>query len=482
MKKLYGCLALALASGLSGSAQCTFTPAYWEGFNISTNNQMPNCWAATNFSSTTLTFSQGYAAFTATQAGSDYFFSPAFQLKTGVVYSVTAWHAVNTNSVLNFSSISLMLGTSQSSTGMNVLASAVPASVNYAALSTTFNVTSSGVYYIGVRGTASSPSNGQILKFDDFELTIPCTIASNQPTISITPNPATVCANPQIMTSFSACCADTYTWSTGNQSSVTTIPLLFSQQLSVIATSTLTACTASRTATLTVKPSPIISAFAIPPAVCSGGSATIIASGGSSYSWAGGPTGTSGTFVITPASNTVITVTGSAANGCSTTSSISIVVNPNPQVTLAPNTSTACANDPVKLTASGGLGYVWPGASGFSSTRTITALSTTVYQVIGIDQNGCSDTAEVTVVVTSCDHIQEEHITPVSIYPNPVKDILNIEGAEGSVTILNALGELVFVKTIGPAEPIHISELPAGFYFLRIQQDHYSRSTRFIKQ
>ena len=68
----------------------------------------------------------------------------------------------------------------------------------------------------------------------------------------------------------------------------------------------------------------------------------------------------------------------------------------------------------------------------------------------------------------------------LSVYPNPVKDMLYINGLEQNteVSIYNALGALVKVANVGSEEAIDVSELPTGLYIARFGEN----SVRFTKE
>src|SRR5262249_39910682 len=92
-------------------------------------------------------------------------------------------------------------------------------------------------------------------------------------------------------------------------------------------------------------------------------------------------------------------------NGCTTTVTKAITVNPLPVVTVSPsNPSAFCSGGSVTLVASGADTYAWSPSSGFSittgSTVIATPSSTTTYTVTGTTTStGCANTANVTVTV-----------------------------------------------------------------------------------
>ena len=55
----------------------------------------------------------------------------------------------------------------------------------------------------------------------------------------------------------------------------------------------------------------------------------------------------------------------------------------------------------------------------------------------------------------------------VLVYPNPVTDLVHIQGIEAAeIQVFNTLGQLV--KTVKGSNEFNVSELPAGNYLLRI--------------
>lgn len=79
-------------------------------------------------------------------------------------------------------------------------------------------------------------------------------------------------------------------------------------------------CTAITTQSVNVLAIPSVSAASSSNTICSGSSATLSASGASTYVWSSG--GTSASEVVTPSITTNYTVTGTAANGCTATAMI----------------------------------------------------------------------------------------------------------------------------------------------------------------
>ena len=72
-----------------------------------------------------------------------------------------------------------------------------------------------------------------------------------------------------------------------------------------------------------------------------------------------------------------------------------------------------------------------------------------------------------------------------SIYPNPVKNSLNITTKQAikisSISIYNTLGQVVHIIT-NPTKTIDVSELRAGYYFVKIVFDNGVSETKFVKE
>jgi hypothetical protein len=484
MKKLLPLFIVYLSVNGLTHAQCTsYTIPHSEPYNVPANNQLPLCWSATNFSNTTLTYTQGYAAFSASQTNSDYFFSPGFQLVPGVVYSVTIWQKLQSPG--NWSDISLLIGSSQSTSGLTNIVSAAPASTVFIPLTNTFTVSAPGTYYLAVMATSSSTSSPE-LWWNNFMLSIPCTIAANKATVTITPPGFTLCAGSAANYTLNASGADTYTWYNGSNTSSTVIQpgsTTLSTIYSVSGTKTLTGCTSVAVLSITVHPTPNVGVFSIPPSACAGSSAILFANGATGYTWI--PIGgNSPVATITPMSTTSYTVIGRNMFGCTGRASITVSVNPKPSISVFAGNDFICAGDPVELVALGGLVYTWTGVTSVASTVTVTPLKTTTYQVTGYDANFCSNTASVTVMVAVCDALQDEESAAFKVFPTPVKDKLQLNGKNFSrVELTDLNGKTILLLEEGNGmDVIDVSGIPAGFYLLKIETSTSSRIVKIMKE
>ena len=200
--------------------------------------------------------------------------------------------------------------------------------------------------------------------------------------------------------------ATSYNWQPGNLSgpSISVSP---SSTTTYTVTGTNGNCVSTDSIVVTVAPPPTANAgpdFAI----CNGSQATLnVATTGNTYSWSPstgiiGST-TSQNIVAQPTVTTTYTVTVSSASGCISTDAITITVNNTPTVTATSPDNSICIGSSTTVNAFGASSYSWIPAVGLGSpssgNSSANPSTTTTYQVIGTDANGCTDTSSITIIV-----------------------------------------------------------------------------------
>lgn len=126
--------------------------------------------------------------------------------------------------------------------------------------------------------------------------------------------------------------------------------------------------------------------------ICHDESATLTASGATSYLWSNGQTTAS--ITVNPTETTTYTVTGTADGGCSATATAVVTVNNANSYSLP---DSVCAGDPITVQpAEENSTYAWSnGQSGHTIYPEVT--ETTTLTVTITDANGCVGTASVVV-------------------------------------------------------------------------------------
>lgn len=227
----------------------------------------------------------------------------------------------------------------------------------------------------------------------------------------ITVNNASICIGQQTAT-LNASGAVSYTWnnpatlSSSTGSIVTANPNTSTDY--TIASIDNNECIVTTTANVHVYPLPTI--IASSNTLCIGSSASINASGASTYTWESSATLSSAngaTVIASPTVTSNYTLTGEDANGCTNTTTTTVVVNPLPIMTVTSN--TICVGKSGDLTASGAITYTWnsPITLNSNTGNTVTAnpITTTNYTVIGTDNNGCVNSATTSVTVNNLPNV-----------------------------------------------------------------------------
>jgi hypothetical protein len=142
-------------------------------------------------------------------------------------------------------------------------------------------------------------------------------------------------------------------------------------------------------------------------AVCQNTTTSLSGSGAVSYVWDNNVSNNIA-FLVTETNDYV--VTGTDANGCVNSDTITVTANALPAVNGGDNIEQ-CGDQSITLTATGATAYAWSGGVE-NGTAFNAPFGTSVYIVTGVDAFGCSNTDAVTV----------------SIYANPTATITPING------------------------------------------------------
>lgn len=137
---------------------------------------------------------------------------------------------------------------------------------------------------------------------------------------------------------------------------------------------------------------------------CTGGSVTLNASAGSSYTWSNTQTGQN----ITVSQGGTYTVTVTDANACTASASVSVTVNALPTATPTASPSTICNGNNTTLAANATAGsgsistYAWSSGIGGNSTGgSVSPTGNATYTVTVTNSNNCSASASTSVTVNA---------------------------------------------------------------------------------
>jgi hypothetical protein len=244
----------------------------------------------------------------------------------------------------------------------------------------TVSVSPGGTTVYTVTGTSSGCANTKTT-----QVTVNTT-----PTLSI--NSATICPGSSV--SLTANGATNYTWSTGSFVN----PISVSPGITTVYTATgVTAgCFGTSSATVTIGTGLSVFINPVNQSICSGGSATMTASGATTYTWSTGSNAVS--IVVTPTSNTTYSLIG-ATGSC--TGSANSTVNISPAATISMNiVNASCnglANGAATINASGGATpYTYSFSTG-GNIQSTGSLSANTYTAIVTTSIGCVSSVPFTI-------------------------------------------------------------------------------------
>ena len=150
--------------------------------------------------------------------------------------------------------------------------------------------------------------------------------------------------------------------------------------------------------TLIVNALPTVTASATASTLCAGDMVTLTGGGAASYAWDNGVV--DGVAFASSTATTIYSVVGTDLNGCTNATSLMLTINALPTVTGSASASPLCDGDMVTLTGGGATSYVWDN-SVVDGVAFASSTSTTAYNVVGTDGNGCTNVASVILTVNA---------------------------------------------------------------------------------
>ncbi len=216
------------------------------------------------------------------------------------------------------------------------------------------------------------------------------------PTISAFP--AIICiGNSSTLTAFGGV---SYTWQPGSIISPTIAVSPTVSTTYTVSGTHATGCIATTVVGVAVVPIPTVNAVASPTRICEGGSSLLLANGAMTYYWLPPLNSSNNPIAVSPSVTTTYTVIGYTVDGCADTATVTVVVDPLPNIFAIPNPSAICRGSTSTLTAFGANTYTWfPPGNHTGSVMVVSPTVTTTYTVVGTNTFGCSNIAYVTVYV-----------------------------------------------------------------------------------
>lgn len=223
-------------------------------------------------------------------------------------------------------------------------------------------------------------------------------VVNNLPAISISGN-STICESSTAMLTASG--ASIYTWTGGIQNGVVFYPTATNTY--TVTGVDINGCSATNSQTIQIVNSSPISITNSAPLLCVNDISTLTASGANSYNWSpssGLNTNSATTVLANPSSSITYTVTGTDANGCTSTSTTFVEIIQPINISATKSNDIECGKNSSQLMATGATNYFWTPAalvSNPNSNITPTSINqTTTFYVTGTTGT-CVDTDSITV-------------------------------------------------------------------------------------
>ena len=232
-------------------------------------------------------------------------------------------------------------------------------------------------------------------------------------------------------------------------------------------------CQAKDSITIMVHTLPIV--YAGPDTIiCAGEIITLNGSGASSYSWDNAIVNGS---PFSPIASATYTVTGTDANTCQSTDSITILVNILPEIPIIMRNNDS-------IYTSNGYSYSWlldgTVVTG-ENNHFISPVEPGTYVVEVTDSNGCKSTSAPFLILSKNSSLDDKN-NLINIFPNPNKGLFKISfkalvEQQGKMEIYNILGENIYDASFECKDILlNIQDLMGGIYLIRI----YFNDTEYI--
>ncbi|WP_317897967.1 glycine-rich protein [Aurantibacillus circumpalustris] len=306
-------------------------------------------------------------------------------------------------------------------------------------------------------------------------LTQQLVIVDNMPIFNVVANKTLVCSGQTVNLVASGNSISGFVWTNGPSTGTYTPTVSTTNVYTVTASHSANTCTATKTIVVAAIIPNVT--FPVDTSICAGGTATITASGATSYVFNGLTNGTSGTTIFQPQQTTTITIiatTTSLTTNCPLTQTLLLSVNPLPTLTVVATRTAICKSETNTLTPSGAQSFTLTSATGATNTGTsfvITPTASVLYTVTGTDSKGCKAELVLQAKVNTCNSLNEFNFNTTAwlVYPNPSNGTFILKSdVPLDLTLVNELGQQVRTIQLEAANgfSVEIKNLRAGIYFV----------------
>ncbi|MDQ3192537.1 MAG: T9SS type A sorting domain-containing protein [Bacteroidota bacterium] len=179
----------------------------------------------------------------------------------------------------------------------------------------------------------------------------------------------------------------------------------------------------------------------------------------------------------------IVHMTGTSAM-CYSAIQEPLLLEPNLTVT---NSAASASNGSASLTVTGGTApYVVNWSTGSTDPNSLINLNQGNYSVTITDNNGCDSTIAFTIIEDPISSIVSyKKDKQISVYPNPTKDVVFIEGIDvKSIFLYDINNRQIRISTINSAGGtyINLSNIAQGVYIFKVDINNSLHVVRIIKE
>lgn len=221
--------------------------------------------------------------------------------------------------------------------------------------------------------------------------------------------------------------------------------------------------------------------------ICEGQSTTLTATGAPGTVTWNPPAGNGNTITVSPTTSTTYVATYTNGNGCPSSDSVLISVNPLATVQIS-CPDTVCMGVPTTIAVSGNSFTDWYNNMPATNPMIYTFANDTVLIAYGSSGPLCPvvyDTVSVTVIDCGGVGLNEEVVPGLRVWPNPAGALVNLElpGNElWNVEVYDAQGKrIVNTNLRGPKAQLPCAGWSDGNYLVRISKGEQMHHVKLVK-
>ncbi|HQQ95449.1 MAG TPA: PKD domain-containing protein [Bacteroidia bacterium] len=276
------------------------------------------------------------------------------------------------------------------------------------------------------------------------------TVVIGTPTVNISANPTSICPGSSSTLNATSTGSAPYTYSWSNGASTSAISVSVSGVYDVTVTNA-GGCSGTQSYSIGASSTLALTVTSTPSVACAGNTATLHATGATSYLW--NFNSSSANPTVSAASTSTYSVVGTAGT-CSGTATYTLQVSQIPTISIAGSSSSICAGNSVTLTASGASTYTWLPGNTNSNPVVVSPSVTTTYSARGVNPGCNARTGTIQITVNPSPNVSISSSSSLACVGDVVALVASgastytwSTGSNNSILILTAGASAVYTVT-----------------------------------